>query len=390
MDTTIIQGIVVAVIVVLVVDVVLTAVLSSRDKAKMSHQLHIAQDGLERHQKDNIHLKAELKRINSLDNLFFSRMIRLTSRLNPEEICKEVTDLLVSYLSVNEIALFLSDERGRKVSIVSHRGLNDEWIPKLVYQLHDKSKIGKVGVCFEKKLPIGEQDFAMLGISEPFPLFNPKMCYPLFYQEKKFGVIAITRESDLGERERNLLGVVSAISGIALNNARIAHTDSLTQLYNIGYFRELLDTVLDSARRFERTISIAILDLDNFKAYNDTFGHQAGDLLLMQLAQMFTRHFNTNEIIARYGGDEFIVMYPDVTKKRAARIIGELLIDLKNYDFTRGHSELKVTFSAGVSSYPVDAINAAELIRMADLALYEAKGAGRNTIRIYHPKAAKI
>jgi len=390
MSTTIIQGIVVAVIVVLVVDAILTAVLSSRDKAKMSHQLNITQDGLERHRKDNIHLKAELKRINSLDNLFFSRMIRLTSRLNPEEISKEVTDLLVSYLSVDEIAVFLSDERGRKLSIVSHRGLDDEWIPKLVYQLHDKRKIGKVGVCFDKKLPISEQEFSMLGISEPFTMFNPKVCYPMFYQEKKFGVIAIAREGDLEERERNLLGVVSAISGIALNNARIAHTDSLTQLYNIGYFRELLDTVLDSARRFERTISVAILDLDNFKAYNDTFGHQAGDLLLMQLAQIFSRHFNTNEIIARYGGDEFIVMCPDISKHRAARIIGELLVDLKNYDFTRGHDEIKVTFSAGISSYPVDAISAAELIRMADLALYEAKGAGRNTIRIYHPKTAKI
>lgn len=390
MDTTTIQGIVVAVIVVVVIDVILTAVLSSRDKAKMSHQLHIAKDGLERHQKDNIHLKAELKRINSLDNLFFSRMIRLTSRLSPEEICKEVTDLLVNYLSVDEIAVFLSDERGRKLNIVSHRGLNDEWIPKLVYQLHDRGKLGKVGVCFDKKLPVSEQEFGMLGISEPFTLFNPKICYPMFYQEKKFGVIAITRGGDFEERERNLLGVVSAISGIALNNARIAHTDSLTQLYNIGYFRELLDTVLDSARRFERIISVAILDLDNFKVYNDTFGHQAGDLLLMQLAQIFSRHFSANEIIARYGGDEFIVMYPDITKHRAARIIGELLVDLKNYDFTRGHDEIKITFSAGVSSYPVDAISAAELIRMADLALYEAKGAGRNTIRIYRPKAARI
>jgi len=390
MDTTIIMRIVLAVIGVMVFDIILTAIMSSRNKAKMLHQLDIAQDGLKRHQKDNIHLKAELKRITSMDNLFFSRMIRLTSRLNPEEIGKEVTDLLASYLSADEIAVFLSDERGRKLSIVSHRGLVDEWIPKLVYQLHDKSKIGKVGVCFDKKLPISNQEFAMLGISEPFTIFNPKICYPLFYQEKKFGVIAIAREGDLEERERNLLGVVSAISGIALNNARIAHTDSLTQLYNIGYFRELLDTVLDSARRFERTISVAIIDLDNFKAYNDTFGHQAGDLLLMQVAQIFSRHFNTNEIIARYGGDEFIVMCPDVTKHQAARIIGELLADLKNYDFTRGHDELQVTFSAGVSSYPVDAINAPEIIRMADLALYEAKGAGRNVIHIYRPKAAKI
>ncbi len=390
MDIDIIARIIAGVIVVIIADIIITAMLTSRSKAKISHQLDVVKDELGRQKNENIHLKTELKRINSMDNFFFSSMIRLTSRLNPEEIAKEVSDLLVNYLSADEIVVFLSDGRGRRLNIASQRGLNDEWIPKLIYELNDKNKKGKVGTSFDKKLPIGEREFAILGINEPYPIFNPKICYPLFYQDKKFGVIAIARKYDLEERERNLLGVVSAIGGIALNNARIAHTDFLTQLYNVGYFRELLDNELNNARKFQHNISVAIIDLDNFKTYNDTYGHQAGDLLLVRLAQIFTKHFNTNEIIARYGGDEFIVMCPKVRKQDAARIIDQLMRDLKNYDFTLGSKKVQVTFSAGVSSYPSDAIRATELIRQADQALYEAKEAGRNTIQTYQPRVANI
>ncbi len=383
--------------IVVIVVTLITVSLSSKRKTKIIKQFDIVTDELERQKKENIHIKAELKRINSMDNLFFASMIRLTSRLNPEEIAGEITRLLVDYLDAQEIVVFLSDERESRLNVVDQHGLDDNWIPKLVYEVNDESKQGKVGVCFDKKLPIGNREFAVLGIIEPYPIFNPNICYPLFYQNKKFGVIAISRKNEFGERERNFLGVVSSIAGVALNNTRsfadirfTAHTDPLTKLYNIGHFKELLDDELNRAKRFQHTLAVAIIDLDNFKTYNDTYGHQAGDHLLIQLAQIFRKHFDKTDTLARYGGDEFIVMCPEISKQDTARTIGNLLNDLEMYDFTRGKKKVQVTFSAGVSSYPNDGLNSAELIKSADAALYEAKGGGRSTVRTYRPKIEKI
>lgn len=397
MDISIFIQIILGLVVVGIVIVLISSISGLKKKTNEINQADILADELDRQKKENLHLKDELKKINSVDNIFFASMIRLASRLKSEEIAKEMAGLLSNCLDAKEIAVFLSDEGGKRLNVVAQHGLNEDWIPRLVYELDEKYDKGKVGICFEKKLPIGEREFTILGIQEPYPIFSPDICYPLFYQNKKFGVIAITCKENLGERERNLLGVVSGIAGVALNNTRsfeditfTAHTDPLTKLYNIGYFKGSFIDELDRAKRFQHNLSVAIIDLDRFKTYNDTYGHQAGDQLLIQLAHIFKKHFDKTDTLARYGGDEFIVMCPEINKQEAAKIIEVLLRDLEMYDFTRGKEKVKVTFSAGVSSYPDDGANGAELIKMADQALYGAKGAGRNIVQVYRPKIEKI
>jgi diguanylate cyclase (GGDEF)-like protein len=329
-----------------------------------------------------------------MNNLFFASMIRLTARLNPEQIANETAGLLVNYLEVNELAVFFYDEKGKRLNIVAARGLNDNWIPKIVYTLGE----GKVGLAGEKRLPIGRREFDFFGQKkEPYQVFDPDICYPLIYQDKLFGVLAICRGNEFEEREKNLLGVVSTMTAVALNNTRSfesisfsASTDPLTKLFNIGYFKDRLQEELNRARRFQHSVSITIIDLDKFKDFNDSFGHQAGDQLLIKLAKVFKEHFEDTDIIARYGGDEFIIMCPEIKKQDAARIVGNLLHDLEMYDFGRVKSGGKITFSAGVSSFPDDGGTVSELVKSADEALYEAKGMGRNTVRIHYPKVEKI
>jgi diguanylate cyclase (GGDEF)-like protein len=305
--------------------------------------------------------------------------------------------LLVEYLHTGEIAILLADNRAQRLTIIDQRGLQDDWIPKLVYELGEEEKKGKIGVCFDKKLPIGEREFKVLGLKEPFPIFSPTICYPLFYQNRSFGVIAITRNSELTERERNLIGVVSSIVGVALNNTRsfaditfTAQTDPLTKLFNIGYFKDVMGDELNRAKRFQHTLSVTIIDLDNFKSHNDTYGHQAGDQLLIQMAEIFMKHFDTTDTIARYGGDEFIVMCPELSKGEVAKTVDDLRHSLETYDFARGKGEVNVTFSAGIASYPDDGINTKELIKAADSALYDAKDAGKNLVKIYQPRLEEI
>ena len=382
---------------IIVVIILIVALSKTRKKTKTLNSVEILTDELDRHKKEGIRLREELKRIDSVDNMFFSSVIRLTSLRSPDEIAREIKDLVVNSLDPTGVAVFLADQRNKRISIRAHYGLNDNWLPKIVYELDKKDKLGKAGVSFNEKHPISKHEFAVLGMIEPFPVFQPDICYPIFFQERKFGVIAIMRQKNLNEREKNLIGVVSGIAGVALNNTRsfaeitdTAHTDPLTKLNNIGHFKELMRNELERSKRFQHHLSIGIIDLDKFKEYNDTYGHQAGDHLLIQLAQIFTKHFDDTDTIARYGGDEFIVMCPEIKKQEAVRILANLLHDLGLYDFTRGPKKVQVTFSAGVSSYPDDGTSTVELIKAADAALYEAKGAGRNTVKEYHPRLEKI
>jgi diguanylate cyclase (GGDEF)-like protein len=397
MNTGFFVQLIFAVFFVSLIIILVVALTKTKKKTKTLNSVDILADELDRHKKERIRLREELKRIDSMDHMFFSSMIRLTSMRKPDDIAREIKDLVVNCLDPRGIAVFLADQRNKRISIRAHYGLNDNWLPKIVYELDNEAKLGKAGASFNKKHPISKHEFAVLGLIEPFPAFEPDICYPIFFQERKFGVIALIREKNLNEREKNLIGVVSSIAGVALNNTRSfdditdrAHTDPLTKLNNIGYFKELMSSELERSKRFQHHLSVAIIDLDKFKEYNDTYGHQAGDYLLIQLAQIFSKHFEETDTIARYGGDEFIVMCPEIKKQEAARILANLLHDLEIHDFTRGAKKVLVTFSAGVSSYPDDAASTVELIKAADAALYEAKGAGRNTVKVYQPKLEKI
>ncbi|MDH4211623.1 MAG: sensor domain-containing diguanylate cyclase [candidate division WOR-3 bacterium] len=380
----------------LMIILIFVTVFTRRERAEPRKVVRsdILADELERHKRENYHLKAELKRINSMNNLFFASMIRLTARLNPEEIANETLGLLSNYLEADELAVFLYNEKGKRLNIVAERGIDDNLIPKIVYQLGE----GKVGLTAEKRLPIGNREFQFFGImQEPYEGFKPDICYPVVFQDKLFGVIAICRGNDFDEREKNLLGIVSTMTAVALNNTRSfenitfsASTDPLTKLFNIGYFKDRLQEELNRARRFQHSVSITIIDLDKFKDFNDSLGHQAGDQLLIKLAEIFKEHFEDTDIIARYGGDEFIVMCPEIKKQDTARIVENLLHDLEMYDFARGQSRNRITFSAGVASFPDDGSTVTEVIKSADDALYEAKGMGRNTVRIHYPKVEKI
>uniref|UniRef100_A0A7C4TCP0 GGDEF domain-containing protein n=1 Tax=candidate division WOR-3 bacterium TaxID=2052148 RepID=A0A7C4TCP0_UNCW3 len=366
---------------------------SKRKKASILTQIEILTDELDRQKKENISLRNELRMITSLDNLFFSSIIRLTSRTEPAEIAREAVGLLLNYLNATQVAFFFLDEREKRLNIVAQMGLNENWLPKLVYEVGE----GKVGMAAEKRIPLGKHESEMLRIKEPYPVFEPDMCYPLVYQNRLFGVIAFKRNEQLDEREKNMVGVVARITATALQNTLsltimrdLASIDPLTKLYNIGAFRDKLVEELNRSKRFQHPLSLAIIDLDNFKYFNDTYGHQLGDQILIKLARAFGIHLRETDIIGRYGGDEFIVMFPETKKNEATKIMKDLLDTIRLENFLNIQSEKKITFSAGVASYPEDGINPSEIIKNADEALYEAKNAGRNQVRMHLHKVEEI
>ncbi|MEO0107381.1 MAG: sensor domain-containing diguanylate cyclase [candidate division WOR-3 bacterium] len=373
--------------------VIVVIVQRMQKKTEVLSQIAILTDELDRQKQENISLRNELRAIISQDNLLFSSIIRLTSRLEPVEIAREIVGFLNSYLNAPMVSLFFLDEKEKRLNLVAYHGINENWIPKLVYDVGE----GRVGLTAEKRMPLSAHESEVLRIKEPYPFYVPDVCYPLVYQNRLFGVMALNREQNLDEREKNIVGVVIRIASTALQNTLslaimrdLASIDPLTKLYNIGFFRDKLTEELNRAKRFQHSLSVAIIDLDNFKYFNDTYGHQAGDQLLIRLSQIFSKYFRDTDLLARYGGDEFIIMFPETKKEEAAKMIANLLNNFKMYDFSQGPSERRLAFSAGIAMYPDDGLTPSDLIKNADKALYEAKSTGRSRVLMYYHKVEKI
>jgi diguanylate cyclase (GGDEF)-like protein len=164
-----------------------------------------------------------------------------------------------------------------------------------------------------------------------------------------------------------------------------AITDGLTGLYNHRYFQDRLDEESERARRFKIPLSLLMIDIDSFKAYNDGNGHIAGDVLLVDLAKLLRVTVRKVDVVARYGGEEFVVILPG-TKTPGARIIaGRLCHRVAEHAFPNREvmPGKRVTVSIGQATMPDDAAEKAALIDCADKALYHAKQTGKNRVVVY-------
>ncbi|HKM15684.1 MAG TPA: diguanylate cyclase [Marinospirillum sp.] len=155
--------------------------------------------------------------------------------------------------------------------------------------------------------------------------------------------------------------------------------DSLTGLYNHTTTTEMMSTSLAHAIRQKETLAVVMLDLDKFKTVNDTYGHMAGDQVIVAIARLLKHRLRTTDIIGRYGGEEFALLLKNLTPEKAEALVNELREDFSKIIFNAGNRQFNVTFSAGVSFYPD--YNRPEDLRMAaDEALYQAKNQGRNQV----------
>ncbi|MBF0273289.1 MAG: diguanylate cyclase [Magnetococcales bacterium] len=170
---------------------------------------------------------------------------------------------------------------------------------------------------------------------------------------------------------------------------RIAHHDALTGLPNRRLFMLFLQQTLARSRRHHRPLAVMFMDLDRFKAVNDNFGHDVGDLLLTETAQRIRGCLRENDVVARLGGDEFTVILADETLiPDSIAIVAQKIIDGLSAPFILHGHECRIGASIGISLFPKDGENADELLKMADLALYAVKKNGRNHYQMYHPGMA--
>jgi two-component system cell cycle response regulator len=161
----------------------------------------------------------------------------------------------------------------------------------------------------------------------------------------------------------------------------LARTDALTGCYNRRALFERLEREVDRVKRYDQGLALLLVDLDNFKDVNDARGHLAGDSVLRQVGDLLRREARSVDVVARYGGDEFVVVLPETTQEGAVIFAERLRAKIGDYDFAETGAPLYVTVSVGVAAASVERPDTAEgLIARADAAMYEAKGGGRNQV----------
>ena len=193
----------------------------------------------------------------------------------------------------------------------------------------------------------------------------------------------------LVDNEGKMIGVASLVQDVTerLNTERtihyMAHHDTLTGLPNRRLMQDRLNQAILQARRQQRHVALLFLDLDRFKLVNDTLGHETGDYVLRDIAKKLNKVVREGDTVSREGGDEFLIILPDLEKPEFAQLVATKILDeLAKPIEVSGH-ELTVTASIGISHYPNDATDVQQLLKHADSAMYQAKDAGRNTARFF-------
>lgn len=220
---------------------------------------------------------------------------------------------------------------------------------------------------------------------------NKCVCLPITAGEETFGIMSVSFDKDqLTSVKKSILLQFANGAGLALANVSLRESfrelsirDFLTGLYNRRYMEEMLIKAVANAKRKESTLGIIMFDIDKFKEFNDTYGHDAGDTILRTLGQFLREVFREGDILCRYGGEEFLIILIDANEKMTIERAEELRAKVQNIYIPLDNKLLgNIKISGGVAVFPQHGNTEKSLLKAVDKALYQAKNLGRNRIYV--------
>lgn len=237
---------------------------------------------------------------------------------------------------------------------------------------------------------IMEYDILDEKLIKPFRDLNAEIVVPIKGLSGLYGVIIFgpkILEKEYSPREIAYIDKLMKFISIGFQNTiHYEHSvkDSKTDLYNHAFFISRVKEEIARAKRSKTLFSLLIMDIDNFKRFNDTYGHLAGDEVIIQIAQLLKREFRESDIISRFGGEEFTILFPNTGHRISASLAERIRSSVENLKISYKGETLRVTISLGISNYNwVENIDSNGILKRADDALYESKSNGRNRVTTY-------
>ena len=255
---------------------------------------------------------------------------------------------------------------------------------------HEKGKkIGVASGIIGRVARTGEAAMVQLDPQSPqglLPTARSVLCIPIAYGESLLGVLNVESESEnaFSSEDRLVMNTLADLLATALHNSFVFQklqqqsiTDGLTSIKTRRFFWEALTSEWKRASRSGRAFSVVLIDLDKFKEVNDTFGHMEGDLVLARVGRLLEQKCRQSNVVARYGGDEFVILMPETTAEQAQVLAERLRLWLATDPMLNEHH---ITGSFGVASFPVHGFSAEDIIRVADAGMYVSKKAGGDRV----------
>ncbi len=328
----------------------------------------------------------------SLTNSLFEAAQRLHDSLDASEIIALAMDVLPGLVEAHSWALFMKEDQAERLELV--RAINASALPDGPF-VNIESGRAPLARAARERAAISAAEADQPGRTGDDAIVQ--LCVPLVARGRLIGALQALRRANGGadpgqfaseETERVELICRSLASALANaieyhNATRQTLIDDLTRLYNVRYLYQTLDNEIRRARRYGSSVSVVFMDMDGFKLVNDAYGHRAGSFTLTEVAQVITMSVRESDFVARYGGDEFVLMLPETSARRAVQMAERVRDRIASHRFNGGVSaDIYLTASFGVASFPEHAHEAEKLIELADAAMYEAKQLDKNSVRV--------
>lgn len=225
-------------------------------------------------------------------------------------------------------------------------------------------------------------------------LFDPEVISPLWGKNSLYGFLVLGKKLDANSFNGEDLGYIyqfSELAAISIENAKLfemAIIDRMTRLYNHQYFKNRLYEEMERSKRYSNDLSLMFFDIDHFKKFNDTYGHQQGDIVLKEVSRIIKETVRKTDVPARYGGEEFAVILPETDLEQALVVGEKIRTRIEKFEFPGQANPLHVTISCGIHQFPVQRrdFTPTDFVEHADQALYYSKRNGRNQVTLWSEK----
>jgi len=314
---------------------------------------------------------------------------RLNTTADFKEVTTTITQLVSDIIPTKKVDLYYLNSTDNLLKKVSSTNQSDNG--KICYALGE----GLIGKAAQERMIWRGEQFENV-CAQTKDIRHPDealwMAVPICFRERVLGVIGIGHVAFPVGNESDGMRMIANLAGVALINQAMleeakdkANTDALTGLNNRHYLQHMAQTFVEKSLRENTPISFFLFDIDNFKHYNDTNGHDAGDKLLIELSSLVRSVTRKNSVIIRYGGEEFLVMLPAISKEDAFVYAERFRERVSSHPFLYREKQPLgcLSVSGGIASFPIDGETILKVIQHADKALYQAKSEGKNRVINY-------